>query len=119
MKFMQKFSILLLIVALLLGCYNNKDTVPEDILSQDKMVAVLVDVHIARAAFDFSAIQGDSLNRAASYDYIYKIHNVSKTQFVKSFNYYTAHLELMKKVYQEVIIELSKKQSEYGRTEDE
>lgn len=112
MKNTQKFLIILFSIALLLGCHKGEGKIPEDILPKNKMVAVLVDVHLARAAFDFSVIQGDSITRTAYYDYIYKIHNVSKKNFTKSFSYYTEHFELMEKVYQEVIIELSKKQAE-------
>lgn len=112
MRTNQKILILLLSIALLFGCHKKGDNVPDGILPKEKMVAVMIDIHIARAAFDFSVIQGDSLNRVAYYDYIYKIHNVPKEQFIKSFNYYTEHPELMQKVYQEVIIELSKKLAE-------
>ena len=86
--------------------------IPKDVLPKDKMTSILVDVHLAEAAMTLNNSQRDTAKVMEYYDFIYKNHNTTKKQFTESYNFYLANPELLNKIYDDVLIELSKKQTE-------
>jgi hypothetical protein len=110
---MRKLFYIIVSVLLITACKDSQPT-PDGILAQDKMAMVLADFHIAEASMSLENIQEDSLKKTMNsyYEEIYMIHHISKKQFDDSFHYYEKHPELLDKIYQQVISELSKKQGE-------
>jgi hypothetical protein len=90
---------------------SDADKVPKDILPKQKMQAVLWDMIRAGEFLDIYAFRDTVTDRNAKalewYDNIYRLHQVSKTAFQKSYAWYRDHPSLMK----EVLDSLSKKQT--------
>ena len=110
---MRKIKILFIVV-LLFSCGKKREVeIPDNILSKEKMIAVLVDAHILEASMNLSLtpskVAADTnVNR---YN-ILKHNNISKIQYEESFKFYIDHPDLLNELYEGVLIELSKKQAE-------
>ena len=94
---MRKLPVIILLIALA-GCSSN-DRLPSGILKKEKMQAVFWDV-IQAQAFTSHFIKKDSANleieNAKLQQQIFAIHKISKEDFLKSYNYYAGHTELMR-----------------------
>jgi len=72
----------------------------------------MVDVNLQEAASNLyidKKIVAESMEPAFE---IFKKHNITKKQYQDSFAYYTQHLDSLDKIYQLVLIDLSKLQAE-------
>jgi hypothetical protein len=101
------------LVCLAFSCTKPEVQIPPHVLPKEKMVPVLADVHIAQAAAVMNA--ASDTTRYAMTDLmttIFKIHHITQAQYDSSISFYTKHPELMSQIYDSVITELSKKQSE-------
>ena len=111
---MQK-KILIFACLLFFSCSGKKAIViPDNILSKQKMVEVMLDVHLLEASMSLNATSIDKNNPAnptADFD-VLKKNKISKKQYNESFDYYTQHPELLNEVYQLVLNDLSKMQAE-------
>jgi hypothetical protein len=87
------------------------------VLPRDKMVAVMADVQIAEASIMFQNNKGNIVeNRAKDYyRFVFDKHRITEKQFRESFSYYASKPELMEKLYESVINEISKKQAEQSK----
>jgi len=115
MQTKQIFSALLfaLLIIATFSCGKPKTVIPPEVLSEKEMIPLLVDIHIAQAAgslFDSNDSLRYSMNEMVPY--ILSIHHVEKVKYDSSISFYTRHPELMQRMYEEVINELSKKQGE-------
>lgn len=81
-------------------------------ISNEKMIAVLVDVHVAEAAMqNLSNNQKDSIAQVY-YGQIYQIHGLTKEQFAADIDYVTHHPKLMENLYSKVLENLGKREAE-------
>ena len=72
----------------------------------------MVDIHLAEARSQFNVPFDHPGNiKQEYYKYIFIKYKISYGQLMKSWTYYSAHPEMLSKVYDEVITELSKKQA--------
>ena len=100
---MRKHNILFFLALLFLGaCIGN---VPAGIIKQDKMVNLMVDVHIV----DGSISQIDYQEPDSVYKYginrylkVFKNHHTDSLQFKRSLEYYTLHSERLEEMYAEI-----------------
>jgi hypothetical protein len=119
MKFLlnkRSVCIAVLFPLIFFSCSKKKIDIPENVLGKEKMVPVLVDMHLAMALIGISQ-SSDSVHYTLD-DYsasIFRMHHITKEQYRISLEFYTAHPELLDDMYAEVINELSKKQSEAER----
>ena len=95
-------AVLLLNAILLWGCQRSQ-TVPSDILSPDKMEAVLFDMlRSGNLVNNFILTKDSTLPKEQTHiDWLNKVltfHAVSEQQFKKSFTYYQGHPELLARV---------------------
>ncbi|MFN3940716.1 MAG: DUF4296 domain-containing protein [Chitinophagales bacterium] len=85
--------------------------VPDSILSAQKMADVLTDIHLAESAI--LEIKSDSVRERRNliigeyYADIMSLHNVSFSDFLNSYEYYTQHPLLMNYIYKMVTDNLS------------
>jgi hypothetical protein len=88
----MRFCFVLALV-ILLSCNDN--SVPKDVLSKEKMEAVLWDVMRADEMVSQYSITDSSFKdvskNAGLYQKIFQIHNITKTTFQKSLQYYQQH----------------------------
>lgn len=107
--------ILFFALTLLLSCGKNDEiSIPSGILTQEQMVSVLVDFHLAEAAvFDVQRNRGDvGLYTGRYYTAILKNHGIDRKKFGESVYFYSQHIDEFKKIYEQVLTVLSTKQSE-------
>ena len=99
------FSLLILFVS----CTDKTNSVPSKIISKDKMVDVLVDIHLAEAAADNHGLTKPEINvmMAARYDSIFQKHEITFEQFRTSYDYYMNHPDVFSDIYSEVVNKLT------------
>lgn len=97
----------------LFSCSEKKESkTPENILSEEKMSAILIDMNLLEASISLSFIQeGESADNVPQFD-VYKKHNITKKEFDESFKYYSSKPEKLDKIYERVLNELNKMQAE-------
>lgn len=107
------FFLFALLVSAIFSCSKPKTVIPAGILTEKEMIPILVDIHIAQAATGMYTPQ-DSLRYGMNelLPYILSIHHIEQVKYDSSISFYTRNPELMQKMYDEVINELSKKQGE-------
>lgn len=107
---MVKYIALLLFGVTLFSACKTK---PKGILNEEKMVAVLTDIHIAEGRLKTVSIFGDSAKSMAPvlYDQIYKTHQITAQEFTTTYNYYQNNPKEFERIIDLVITELSKKES--------
>jgi hypothetical protein len=117
MKLAFRFFTFILILFMLFSCGGKKEEViPDDILPHKKMVMLLCDVHMAEAAYQIHNLGTTDSTKNIAYGYYRKIfekNKISEADFKKSFLYYSQHPDVLNKIYQDVITEMSKRQAEY------
>lgn len=100
-------------VLLLQSCSRKEESVPKEIISPDSMVAIMVDVHLAEAAGNVNRINDTHRFSAGElYPLIFKTHHIDSATFRKSFDYYLEHPKQFNKIYEKVLNELSRMESE-------
>lgn len=99
---------LFVFLIILTGC--KKTEKPN--IAEDKMVNILVDVHLAEAALlGFSEAQKDSLS-LIYYNQIYEIHAISEESFKTEMDFLKQHPEYLEKTYKLVLEEIDKREAE-------
>lgn len=88
--------------------------IPVNVISQDSMVQILVDVHIQESMMNRYNQEGRlmKLNPVKQYQLIFEKYNITKERYDTSFRFYLDNPSLMNKIYENVVIELTKKQAE-------
>lgn len=109
-------KITLIFLCLLFSACSEKKTesIPDHILSKQKMAEVMLDIHLLEASISLNVTNVDKYtigNPTPNFD-VLKKNNITKKQYDESFDYYTQHPALLNEVYQEVLNELSKMQAE-------
>jgi hypothetical protein len=121
-----------ILLLLFVSCGEEKVTekAPENLLEKEKMVQVLADVHLLEASLNLrspSVIRPmkiipnpnleplppepvDSKSPLPYYD-IFKKHGVTRAQYEETMKWYSAHPEELNLLYDEVIVELTKRQA--------
>jgi hypothetical protein len=102
----------LLILLLFVGCINNIPELPKGYLQPDKMGDVLLDMHLIEGARSGTLVMGDTNKLPDYYARIYAKHGVDEQTFKESMYWYTKHPELLKKIYEKVVIDLTKIETE-------
>jgi predicted ribosome quality control (RQC) complex YloA/Tae2 family protein len=84
-----------------------------DMITEDKMVQLLVDIHLTDAVLSVIYRTKPKSDDATLriYESVLKKHNTTREQFDRSIEYYSRHIEEYEKIYDKVIEELSKLES--------
>jgi hypothetical protein len=112
---MIKKASLFFVCLLLFSCYSEYEApMPENMLTVDKMSKVMVDVNLLESALNMNLIAADSIDKNQSTPLLQtlKKHNITSQQYQQSFDYYTSNLDSLNKVYELVLIDLSKMKAE-------
>ena len=105
---------LLIIVCLLSGCYNEKETLSENILSEITFSNVLKEIHLTESAFELNKknnVLKSEEEMFNSYFEIYKKHDISEKDFNLSLEYYTENPEKLGAIYANLLQELINERS--------
>ncbi|MFC2118780.1 DUF4296 domain-containing protein [Bacteroidota bacterium] len=114
----NKIIILFLLSSLFFACNNSRlITPPENLISKDSLISILIDMHIVDGqAFQLNT-PGSSFNFGAEslYESVINKHGTTRAIFDSSINYYMKYPEDFEIMYESVIIELSKIEGELKR----
>jgi len=111
---MKKTFLYLLFLSALLACNNNAEiSIPDSVISKEKMAEVLLDIHLAEASMNLSlnpqSIQPKGIQLNVN---ILKKHGIDKKMFDESFQFYSENPALLNEIYQQVLNDLSKLQAQ-------
>ncbi len=92
-----------LVVALLFFSCSGKNKIPNDVIPQKEMVSVLWDLFRADQFLTTYVLPADtSLQKKDEstryYEEIFKLHQINKASFQRSFSFYQSHPALMKQL---------------------
>jgi hypothetical protein len=87
---------------------------PAHLLSQDQMIKLIADMQLLEATVNLKNAQRQSLQKKDTLVYgdIFKKYNSSYSEFQENFSFYSSKPEVLSKIYDEVIIELTRMQAE-------
>ncbi|MCH7398955.1 DUF4296 domain-containing protein [Belliella sp. DSM 107340] len=104
---MKKLIFIIPIIILLYGCKDGN--IPSGVLDEDKMVSVLIDIHLAEGFASTFPINYDSsrtIYPMLETD-VFRKHNVSDTVFHESLEFYLAHPRKIDRIYARAIDSLN------------
>lgn len=109
LSMLAKSYLFLIVICIAWSC-GRPDAVkiPEGTLSDSAMVSILTDLHLVEGAKVGNKIMGDTIPANVYFKKIYQKHGISEAQFERDFRFYTSNPKLMTKIYEEVIVNLSK-----------
>ncbi len=97
----------------LAACQQPAEQKPDYLLDEDKMVAVMVDMHLVETAQNLKVIEPDTT--FAEYDRmfgsVFTTHAVTKADFDSSLYYYATRTDEMHVIYDKVLERLSELES--------
>lgn len=105
---MKKLFILIVFLSVF-SCDKKDPAMPDDLLSKESMVNILINIHIAEAAISLKDLPSDSaqvLYKRKKQE-IFKEHGVASSRFYKSYQYYISDIKGMDDIYAAVIDSLS------------
>jgi hypothetical protein len=104
---------------LIVSCNNyKKPVIPENLISKDKMVAIIVDMTLLSSAKGSNKIILEA-NGVLPQEYVYKKHNIDSVQFALSNEYYAFNIDDYESIYNEVSDSLTKLKTHYKKIEEE
>lgn len=111
-------ALCILFLILNTGC-NTEDRrsetgpVPDDLIAADSMVKILVDIHLVESSLKtiHTKKQDNQQFTDSYYNTLFARHHITRQQFLRSMDYYEREAEKLEKIYENVIIELSKLES--------
>ena len=107
----------MLMISTIFTACNDTTVSPKKIepdIPQDKMIQILKDIHLAEAIAQSERIHIKDSLLAIYYDDIYRIHNITKEDLERNIELWMSDAKVTDKLYEKVIEELSKEESEYA-----
>ena len=92
------------------SCNEDMTDKPPRLVSRDKMVSILVDIHLSDAAFQTRRYSNEQLNKYTESDFYYSVLNkyhVADSVFEVSLIYYSSKPKEFEKIYTRVINRLT------------
>ena len=97
---------------------NKKPDKPENLISKEKMVNVLIDMSLLSSAKGINKSKIEN-NGIMPESYVYKKHNIDSLQFVDSNSYYTYNLDEYQDIIKKVTDSLNKLRENYNTLVEE
>ena len=123
---MKKYSILIFSILIVVGCYRD---IPENqavfdmtkVLPADSMVIVLTDLQIVEGAVNVKHRQKmqPGLKSNVYLESVLEKHGITLDKMEESMRYHSYHTKELDKIYDQVIINLSKKEGELIKEDNE
>jgi hypothetical protein len=105
----MKKILYLLITLAVVSCGPSEDPAPENLISQEKMIQLLIDMHLAEGkafAMDVGQDSSKVLSAILGAEALQK-HNTTEQVFLESYNYYLTREQEMYTIYQAVLDSLN------------
>jgi hypothetical protein len=111
-----RYGCLIAILMLVMGCQTESgqdDKHPPGVLTEKQMVKVLVDVHTAEGIIkEHTEEEKRQLRVREYYSKIMQIHDIDRSTFTQSYNYYIQHPKQLEEIYVKVLEKLSQQKAE-------
>lgn len=111
---MVKYISYFIVALITVSCsFFSEKKLPEDVMTKDKLVEVLVDVHIADATLTILALhkKDKTFHPSVFYQQVLEKHNVTREQFDVTLKHYSKKPQEFDKIYEQVLSELSKRKA--------
>jgi hypothetical protein len=126
--FYSGLGIAVFLMFALISCADKKyvpisltDTISSDsLISQEKMIHILADVHMIEAELMLDRNAGQGSNDLTRYYYegIFKKYQITRTRYDANLKYYSQNPALLGKMYDKVILEIELRQKKSKVTEE-
>ncbi len=94
----------------------NQEVVPPlTVLSKDSMLSVLTDLQLLEAGIDLGLVPVTRDVKSDKQFVVFKKHSISRAFYDSSLVFYSAHPELLGKIYEKLIADLSQRQAELNK----
>ena len=107
---MKKWAYVFFIALVAASCNSILSSKPKGTLSEEKMADLLVDIHLTEAtlriANDSIARLNDTTDLRIRFAQVFRKNDVEPDDFNRSLNYYLEHIEVLDKIYTDVISRL-------------
>ncbi len=118
---MKKIAIILALFSVFISCDNDVIKKPKHLVSERKMIEMLVDIHLAEATYN--RMRSDTLvKNSSSANFYYSVlakYEIADSVFEKSFVYYASSPKNFEKMYREVMNKLGETEQGFsGRKND-
>lgn len=110
-----------LVILLAVACDKEHIEKPDHLIKEKKMIEMLVDVHMAEAAYHVMRDDSFVINSSTENFYysVLEKHGIQDSVFEKSLIYYAGQPKRFEKMYREVMTQLSTAEQEFsGRKND-
>lgn len=111
----------IILVLFITSCEEETSDKPPHLISRDKMVGILVDIHLSDAAFQvrrYSSEQMKKYNESDIYYSVLRKHHVADSVFEKSLIYYSGKPKEYEKIYTRVINRLTEMEQEESKKKE-
>lgn len=103
-----------------LSCDEPVVSKPKNLVSRDKMINILTDIHLAEAIYQTRRFSSDRIMRLTDTDFYYSVlkkHNVPDSTFEMSLIYYTSTPKEYEKIYSRVLNRLNEMEQKFENKE--
>lgn len=107
-------TLLIIICGMLLfACAEEKNEYvkkPANLLSKDKMVSFLIELHLAEAKISYAKVKNPDSTEILfrNYEqYLFEKHHIDDSVYYRSYEYYLAHMDQLEDIYTAVVDSLS------------
>jgi hypothetical protein len=104
------------------GCEDSVVEKPANLISRDRMVDMLTDIHMADAIFQTRRYTSDELRNLTEADFYYSVlrkHKVADSTFEQSLIYYSSYPKDLEKIYSRVLNRLNELEQEQLKRQQE
>jgi hypothetical protein len=111
---MQKYLFGAICLMLILACgKTDKNAIPPDVMNKEQMENILYDMHLAEGivGYQSSGLDSNARKVLGYYEQIYKKNNLTKEQFIHSYDFYIQHPVMLDSIYSNIITKLSEQES--------
>lgn len=118
-KILCRIFILILLVS---ACGKSVEKKPRRLISRDRMISILVDIHLAESVYQTSHYTNNSLKKYTESDFYYSILHKYKTAdsvFEQSLIYYSGKPKEFEKIYSRVLNQLNEMQQEAAEKKEQ
>jgi len=114
---MLKWVYYLCLAIVTVSCNNLLKSTPKGLLSESQMTGILVEMHLTeatvRTANDSILRLNDTTGLQIRYAEVFRKYEVSPADFNTSLNYYIERIDLLDKIYTDVITQISELEVQY------
>lgn len=101
----------MLLFMVLTACHRGQVQIPDNVLNENRMAAVLADLQLAESTLSQSAVDSLDAWRNQVNRSVFQKHGITQAEFDSSFRFYQQHMKLMGGIMDQVIIILSQQQT--------